>query len=686
MSSLQSVSPLARKTGAALLPLLAAFLLILNSTGVLFGMQLNFKSLDLPTFRTGETGPLYGRVVIDLPAEAAPVTAKAELVLENSSSGPGESRIIYPGVSGSLDFPIRLDKPYDENSSLNGMLKVSVGDNIVLTRPVFVLVREYGTYFRTYRSSLDGTIYPYALYLPKGMNESGTKWPLVVSLHGAWSNYANNLRRLFGIGNRPGEPDEQVFFSMPLWPQLPDVPGIVVCPWGHGTMTYHGPGALDVSEVIGIVQKEYPVDPERTSLTGLSMGGNGTWEFALRHPGLWSSAYPVCAVADFITRWKRDKPFIPDEARKIPCIAQAIERDLISNWALNARGLKIHMFHGNDDPTVPIAHSEHMVAVLAKVGVEAPLTRFDNVGHNAWDPTYKDGKVLRELLASKRERPFRTIDFTTCRYADSRDGWLTVSEFATYGPFAVVKAAWDPTKATVTLNEATNVAALELDTRELLGAPGPVSVTFKGKTLRLTPDDKGIAKLSVSGSKIAPAAKAAAGPVKRKDLEGPLYDAFCNRVILVFGSGDKATMKQAINMTFWGELADLHFMLKPDTAVTDADIHDSHLVLFGDEKSNSLIARINDKFPVHFEGDKVVAGKKSFTRADVAFKCVAPNPLNPERLVLLNYNDEWKYGTGWMGFVEFKLMPDYFVYQRGSDRPWGTQVLLVGNFDKNWKW
>jgi len=648
-------------------------------------MQLDFKFLDLPTFRTGEAGPLLGRVVIDLPAGFAPVEAKAEIILENASSGPGETRLLYPGVSSSLDFPVKLDKAYTENNSLSGQLKVTVGDKLVLTRPVFVLVREYGMYFRTYRSSLDGAVYPYALYLPKDVDKPGAKWPLVVSLHGAWSNHANNLRRLFGIGNRPGEPDEQVFFSMPLWPQLPDAPGIVVCPWGHGTMTYHGPGALDVQEVFDIVRKEYPVDPERTSLTGLSMGGNGTWEFALRRAGVWASAYPVCAVADFAF-WPAVARLMPEDPKSVSGLELSLQRNQIANWALNARGIRFHLFHGNDDPTVPIAHSEKMLKALAAVGVEAPLTRFDNVGHNAWDPAYRDGKVLRELMESRRERPFRSIDFTTCRYSDSRYGWLTIAEFQTYGPFATVKAVWDPAVRTVTLNEVSNATRLQLDTKELLkGAPGEISVTLRGKTLRLSPDAEGMVNVNLSGGKLAASGKTPAAPFKRKGLEGPLYDAFCDRVILVYGTREGGNLSEAVKMSYWGPLADLHFIIKPDTAVTEQDIRDSHLVLFGDEKTNLLIGRINANYPIRFEGERIVAGKESFPRAGTAFKCVFPNPLNPSRLALVNYSDEWKYG-GEFGFVGFKCLPDYIIYSRGSDRPWGAPVLKAGFFDKQWRW
>ena len=251
--------------------------------------------MTYPTFKTGETGPLLGRVVVKLPQGEEPVRARAEIWWEARQKPlPVRSRFSIPGVSTALDFPISLDQPQGRHSVLGARLSVRVGDSVTLTRPVQVMVREYGMYYRTYRSNLDDTVYPYALYLPRGYDSPDVKWPLVVSLHGAYSNHANNMRRLFGVGNRPGEPDEMVFSSMPIWPELPDMPGIVVCPWGRGTSPYHGPGARDVLDVMEIVRREYSTDPERTSVTGLSMGGNGTWSSPAlpRRMGLGLSGMP----------------------------------------------------------------------------------------------------------------------------------------------------------------------------------------------------------------------------------------------------------------------------------------------------------------------------------------------------------------------------------------------------------
>ncbi len=109
-------------------------------------------------------------------------------------------------------------------------------------------------------------------------------------------------------------------------------------------------------------------------------------------------------------------------------------------------------------------------------------------------------------------------------------------------------------------------------------------------------------------------------------------------------------------------------------------------MLFGDERTNSIIARINEKGLVRFDGESVVAGKDRFPREQVAFKCVFPNPLNPDKLVFLNYAEEWNYLDLWSFQASFKLLPDYFIYQRGGDQPFATKVLKAGFFTDQWTW
>ena len=259
-----------------------------------------------------------------------------------------------------------------------------------------------GELVKAYRAGWDGTLQPYALYVPRGYDGKNKKvsasasWPLIVALHGAFSDHKHNLRRVFGLDNRPGETDAEA--SRNQLP-LPDVPAFVVSPLGRGElMGYDGLGYDDVMRVIADVRRAYPIDPERITLTGLSMGGGGTWAIGLRHPELFAALAPVCGVTNF---------------RRMVNPADAALYDLARFAALspaeiagNAAHQQVFIFHGDKDPTVPVEDSRQMAAryeALGWLGKNVHYTEYPGVQHSAWIPAYKDAELLKMLAAIKRD-------------------------------------------------------------------------------------------------------------------------------------------------------------------------------------------------------------------------------------------------------------------------------------------
>jgi len=269
-------------------------------------------------------------------------------------------------------------------------------------------------------------------------------------------------------------------------------------------MSYHGPGARDVLDVLEIVRGEYAVDEERIALTGLSMGGNGTWELALRNPGIFSAIAPVCPPADMNLSEFYTNVLSP-LAEKFPFVKQVYNCNQIVNWAQNAKAFPVHIYHGNDDPVVPVEHSHRMVKALAEKGIEAPLTTFDNVGHNAWDPAYKNGETLRRLMGARRDIPAPLIEFATCRYENARYQWLEITRFAAYGQYATLTAGWDPEKKEIRLLKADNIAGLAVYP-EMLGLEEGERLNVRltgGNNTSLTVGSRGPLTLSVGKGKIA---------------------------------------------------------------------------------------------------------------------------------------------------------------------------------------
>ncbi len=252
-----------------------------------------------------------------------------------------------------------------------------------------------GVIVKAYRADWDGTLQPYALYVPPGYDAS-RPWPLIVALHGAYSNHLHNLRRVFGLDNRPGETDDEAARN-PL--PLPEVPALVVSPLGRGgLMGYDGLGEEDVMRVIADVRRAYTIDPQRMTLTGLSMGGGGTWAIGLRHPELFAALAPVCGLSEFAwTVPPSEAPFY-DLARLDALSPPAI--------AQNAAHMQVMIFHGADDPTVPVENSRKMAAryrALGWLGKNVSYTEYPGVKHDAWIPAYKDAALLRKLAGIRRD-------------------------------------------------------------------------------------------------------------------------------------------------------------------------------------------------------------------------------------------------------------------------------------------
>ncbi|HSZ80692.1 MAG TPA: prolyl oligopeptidase family serine peptidase [Polyangia bacterium] len=252
-----------------------------------------------------------------------------------------------------------------------------------------------GAFVKAYRSEWDGTLQPYALYVPRDYDDKRA-WPLVVALHGASSNHRHMLRRVFGVDNRPGESDEEASRNEVTFP---DVEALVVAPYGRGElMGYDGLGEEDVLRVIADVRRAYKIDPDRVSLTGLSMGGGGTWTIGLRHPELFAALAPVCGVTD-VRKWIK-----PDEAGDYDLKALAALSPLA--FAENAAHLRVFIFHGAADPVVPVDDARRMVErfkALGWLGKSVTYTEYPGVDHRAWVPAYKDAALLRTLAEIKRD-------------------------------------------------------------------------------------------------------------------------------------------------------------------------------------------------------------------------------------------------------------------------------------------
>jgi hypothetical protein len=146
---------------------------------------------------------------------------------------------------------------------------------------------------KAYRAEWDGTLQPYALYVPRDY-DPGRAWPLVVALHGAHSNHRHMLRRVFGLENRPGEIDEEASRNeLPF----PDVPALVVAPLGRGEIGVRRPGRG--GRAARHHRREARVKSTDTGLADRAVDGRRRRvDDRPRPPEMFAALAPVCGVTD----------------------------------------------------------------------------------------------------------------------------------------------------------------------------------------------------------------------------------------------------------------------------------------------------------------------------------------------------------------------------------------------------
>jgi len=205
----------------------------------------------------------------------------------------------------------------------------------------------------------------YLLFLPKGYDEKAEKrWPMILFLHGAGER-GTDIWKVAVHG-----PPKNVATH-------PDFPFIVVSPqcperqvWSRDVLL----GLLDE------VTAKYAVDTSRVYLTGLSMGGYGTWDLGLTHPERFAAIVPICGGGQIISVLLSSS----DRGRAL-------------------KSLGVWAFHGGKDPVVPLEESQRMVDALKKAGVEdVHLTVYPEAGHDAWTETYTNPKLYDWLLKHER--------------------------------------------------------------------------------------------------------------------------------------------------------------------------------------------------------------------------------------------------------------------------------------------
>jgi len=528
-----------------------------------------------------------------------------------------------------------------------------------------------------YRSPVDGGLSEYGLYVPASYTQqTKRKFPLIVALHGLNGKPLAMMRWLFG----QDDPKKEQEYEERHFDKLDSLDAFVVTPNAFGNSMYRDMGEDDPLRVMERVMARFPIDENRVTITGPSMGGIGAASIPFRHPDKFAAAEPLCGYHSYFVR--RDiagRPMRPWER------VLAEERSNV-DWALNGFALPLYVVHGTKD--LPVENSGVLIDAYEKMHY-AIEHEHPELGHNVWQTTYENLKGAKWLVDKRRDPHPKHVKFRTVRLRDGGSYWARIDELSAPDVWGEVdarvasRAEIDATTSNVT------ELAFERDPA-LVDVLSALTVKVDGQTLSFRPNDALV--MHKNGGTWTNGGTGHDG-WKRGEITGPIRDAFHAPLLFVWGASDpeQARANEEVARA-WAQIrsgmsvrypivSDVEFFARGENLANDRA-----LFLVGNAKSNLVTRQFEEDLPIKIEGDAVVVGKERITGDQVGAAFVRPNPKRADRYLVVVEGTS-ALGT-WRSLSLPDLLPDFVVWDV-SVAPARNQMLLgagalrAGGFFKN---
>lgn len=541
---------------------------------------------------------------------------------------------------------------------------------------------QTGLVVRGYRSSIDGSAQPYGLVVPPGFVPGGSPLRLDFWFHGRGEklselSFINGRQRTIGQFAPPNT--------------------IVLHPYGRYSNANKFAGEMDLFEALEHAKRFYPIDDRRISVRGFSMGGAACWQFAVHYPGKWFAAAPGAGFSEtpeFLRFFQEEKLNPTWYERKLWHMYDC------TDYAINLYNLPTVAYSGENDRQKQAA--DIMADSLAKEG----LTLTHIIGPGMGHKYHPDAKIeIEERLSSIARRgrnpaPNR-IRFATYTLRYNESHWIRLDALEEHWSRAEIDAQIVPSRnrliatteniSAVTFTipsgyvrfDQTTRPTVIIDGNEFTGAPIQTDLSWTSSFAK------------VKGKWQAAPASGNQDLTKRHGLQGPIDDAFMSSFLFVkpTGQSPNAAVSKWANSEM--QRAQKHWQLqfrgiariKNDTEVTDADMTEHNLILWGDPKSNKLLQRLGKNLPIGWNSDSVVVGDRRFDAKFHAPILVFPNPLNPERYVVLNSGFTYREFAYLNNARQVPMLPDWAIVdlRQPATTQYPGKIVEAGFFDEAWE-
>jgi hypothetical protein len=540
--------------------------------------------------------------------------------------------------------------------------------------------RATGLVVRGYVSKIDGSVQPYGLVVPPSYGpDRPHKWRVDAWFHGR------------------GETLSEISF---LWDRTHNMgqftprDTIVLHLYGRYCNASTFAGEVDFFEALDDVKKHFNVDENRILVRGFSMGGASAWHIGAHYGTDFAAIAPGAGFSetkDFFGYTNRGTKLTWFE-EKLLHLTNA------TDYAANFFNVPVVAYNGDKDGQKQAA--DVMATNLEAEGMTLSRVTGLNMGHGYTPDSIVQLDKMIDALAQKGRVAYpREVRFTTWTLKFSRMRWVVVDGLEKHWQRARVTATveGDHTVKAIT----SGVTALSFDMGQgapLLNPAMKTTVVLDGQSITVPgamTDGSWTAHFRRNGAKWAVAEDDSKSLAKRHDLQGPIDDAFMSGFLNVRPTG--TPMNEAVGK--WTQSEQEHAAklwrtqmrgdapVKDDTAITDADIAENNLVLWGDPQSNKVLARIAGKLPIQWTADAVVLGSRRFPAATNAPVMVYPNPLNPKKYVVINSGITFREYAQPNNSLQVAYLPDYAVVDLTvpPDSRWPGRIAVAGFFGEKWE-
>lgn len=541
----------------------------------------------------------------------------------------------------------------------------------------------HGLVVRGYRSPIDGSVQPYGLVIPEKLDLNEAV-PLYVWLHGR-GDKTTDLHFIHQRLTRAGT----------ITPEN----AIVLHPFGRHCMGFKSAGEIDVLDAINHVASQYKIDRDRIVLMGFSMGGAGCWHLGAHYAERWVAMSPGAGFAE-TARYNRLKPedFPPSYEQTLWRLYD------VPNYVRNLFNLPVVAYSGELDKQIQAA--QVMEEAFASQGKTLPHIIGPGMGHKYHPDSLK--QIMRRMdeavQKGRDQQPKKiTLQTSTLRYNKLR--WAEILRLNEHWKDSRVDAEVVDGQLEI---ETKNVAALRLHGWE--NDPGR-RVTIDGQRLfvkdrpPMTPpmilvkgqDGWNWTFFDKPGPEAIESAKADGRVLTFKShlCQGPIDDAFMAPFLVVTPSGKSKNDRIQKWVEFelehfrtrWRALYRGELRIKLDSEVTEKDVSNYHLILWGDPDSNSVIEDVVSGLPFNWSVDKLQVNGKQYDAATHVPLLIYPNPKRPRRYVVLNSGPTFREAHDRTNSLQNPKLPDWAVVdtRQPPDAAAPGRVVAADFFDELWQ-